>query len=49
MTGYECEECTRIWPVQSAAETCAEQDLIEDRLAKVDPPRRDPNIIRSVN
>lgn len=29
MTGYECEECTRIWPVQSAAETCAEQDLLD--------------------
>jgi len=30
-TEYPCTECGTGWPVKSAADTCGEQDAVEDR------------------
>lgn len=34
MTGYVCLECGRTFAAFSAAETCAQQDVYEDGLAR---------------
>lgn len=46
---YTCDECGDDWDTLSAAIACEEQDLEDAKTAKINPPRRDPNIIRSVN
>lgn len=46
---HPCLDCGQIWNTLSAAEACEDQDAEDARLAKMNPPRRDPNIIRSIN
>lgn len=46
---HPCLDCGQIWNTLSAAQACEDQDAEDTRLAKINPPRRDPNIIRSIN
>lgn len=46
---FICPECELGWNTASAAEACEIQDLEDAKRAKINPPRRDPNIIRSIN
>lgn len=46
---YPCRECDLIWNTERAAEACELRDIEEAKHARINPPRRDPNIIRSNN
>lgn len=49
MPEFPCSLCDTVWNTLKAAEACEEVDIEDAKIAKLNPPRRDPNIIRSIN